>query len=94
MKKRPEISIGVCSQDCFSGSVGFISPEELEAIGNVFLRAAAAIRNKEHGEIVLMNPDYPEEYLADIGVDFGLDFSEENGLPKLTEIKVAKKVKK
>lgn len=91
MKKPVGISISVNGQDCAgivgSGPVGRrkYSPETLEAIANVFLRAAAAIRAGEHGDI------RGESDIASVGVEQrGGAFDDEEGLPVLATIRIAR----
>lgn len=89
MKKFPEVGISVNAQDC-SGIIGsgplgrHVTAEQLEAIAQTFLCAAAALRKRHHGTINCQNN------LASIGIDFGGPFDEEKGLPVIGKIKISK----
>jgi hypothetical protein len=82
--KHPLVDITVNGKDCSSSVTEIWTSEELEAIGRTFLRAAMAVRSREHGDVRC------EHNLASIGVDCGGDFDEHEGLPVLAEIFVGK----
>jgi hypothetical protein len=73
--KKPAINISVGGQDCTGN--GKWSAKDLRIVSNVFWQASEALEKKEHGCVE------DEMELASIGIDFGLDFDEENGLPRL-----------
>jgi hypothetical protein len=82
--KKPVINVAVGGQCCGHG----YDADELQGISEVFARAARAARDGEHGE-VFMKPKGGT--YTSVGVDFGREFSEKNGLPVLEEIKYRKK---
>ena len=75
MKKKPDVAVTVGGYDCTGNSKTW-TPRDLRRVGQVFLEAAEALENKQHGCI-------EEKGLVYIGFDFGGPFDEEKGLPKL-----------
>lgn len=86
-KKNPEVTVIVLAQDCLSQTGAYLTPEECEAIAAVFTAGAAAIREGKHGTIACLHED---EILAQVDIDNGGPFDEDEGFPILQEITVQK----
>jgi hypothetical protein len=84
MRKRPEVSIVVLGQDCGPRSPFRLSPEEADAIAEVFTVAAAAMRERKHGRVDFLDKD--GEIMAEVGIDFGDPFDDDGGLPLIRNV--------
>jgi len=85
-RRRLETSLIVFAQDCSPNPNTLVTPEECEAIAEVFKEAAIALRSGQHGAIRCWPKG--EEIIAEVGIDRGGKFDMDNGLPVLKMIEL------
>jgi len=84
-RKQPQVTVIVLAQDCLSDRGSYLSPEECEAIAEVFSSAAQAIREGKHGAVSCV---VDGEILAEVGIDNGGHFDYDKGLPVIKNVQV------
>jgi hypothetical protein len=87
-KRKITVSVSCCGVGCYDQAGGYIPPEELEAIGNVFLEGARFLRAKAYGEVHCI---VRGQELASVMIDHqDREFDQVSGLPVLKRIPVRK----
>jgi hypothetical protein len=84
-RKRLDISLTVCGQDCLSTVGTTITPAECRAIAEVFLLAATYIDARKHGTIQC---EHDGEILAAVDIHGWVDADDLLELPVIATVKV------